>query len=65
MDFHLRIEIQNGNITVFMEKKIFVSKKQLQIENSGFLKTCHEYVHMNQIGHQIHVTLRTAPTRFT
>ena len=30
-----------------------------------FVETCHEYVHMNQIGHQIHVTLRTATTRFT
>ena len=28
-----------------MEKTNFVLKKQLQIENSGFVKTCDEHVH--------------------
>ena len=47
MDLYLRIiiEYQNANITViFKEETIFFSKKQLQIKNSGFVKTCDEYV---------------------
>ena len=31
--------------TFLSKRQIFFSNKQLQIENSGFLKTCDEYVH--------------------
>ena len=30
---------------IFSRKKHFFSKKRLQIENSGFVKTCDEYLH--------------------
>ena len=33
---------------LFVQKDFFFSKKQLQIENSGFMKTCDEYVHSSQ-----------------
>ena len=33
------------NYYLFLEKTIFFSEKQLQIRNSGFVKTCDEYVH--------------------
>ena len=48
MDFHLRIN-RDYKILIcmlsFYRKKHFFSKKRLQIENSGFVKTCDEYLH--------------------
>ena len=40
MDCHLRIKMEYADITV----SFFEKKKQLQIENSGFVKTCDEQV---------------------
>ena len=38
--------IKNANINVFLTvNTIFFPKNQLQIENSGFVKTCDEHVH--------------------
>ena len=47
MDYYLRIKLITKcqyNCYFFLEKTIFFSKKQLQIRNSGFVKTCDEYV---------------------
>ena len=31
-----------------MKRQIFISKEQLQIENSGFVKTCDEHVRRHE-----------------
>jgi hypothetical protein len=49
MDFHLRIKTDYKlsmykNVCFSLEKVKFFLKKQLQIENAGFVKTCDEHV---------------------
>ena len=46
MDFHLRVKMPIYiTVILIVKRHLFFSKNYLQLENSGFVKTCDEYVH--------------------